>query len=148
MIGYQRLVFFTALIFVCSDVHSNDLLRDTSTMEQIRLGINLIYNYEFEQSEHTLELLRKNYPDHPITSFYEGLIYYWKYYPLVHGQSGAEEFEQAMRISWERAGQLKKNDQDIEGVFFELMARAFIVMYHADNGRSSRAIPHLGKIYR
>ena len=148
MIRILHQLVLPALIFISADVHSNDLLRDTTTMEQIRLGIDRIYNYEFDQAEYALNLLENNYPEHPVTSFYEGLIYYWKYYPLIPGQPGASEFEQAMQISWERAGRLKKNHQDIEGVFFELMSRAFIVMYYADNGRSSKAISHLGKIYR
>ncbi len=37
---------------------------------------------------------------------------------------------------------------EIEGVFFELVSRALLVMNYADNGRSSRAISHFTTIYR
>jgi tetratricopeptide (TPR) repeat protein len=67
---------------------------------------------------------------------------------LIPGNKGAEEFEEVMEETWNRSRLLKDNGNETEGVFFELMARSFIVMYYADNGRSSKAISHLGKIYR
>ena len=127
---------------------ANDLLSDTATLAEIRNGINRIYNYEFDTAAHTLYTLESRYPDHPVTSFYEGLIYYWKYYPLMPEQIGSEEFELAMEESWKRADSLKQQQDLIEGVFFELMARSFMVMYHSDNGKPSRVISHLGPIYR
>ena len=125
-----------------------DLIHDTSSLDQIRIGVNQVYNCEFDAAEYTLAYLRESYPDHPVTPFFEGLIYYWKYYPLMPGGPGAGEFEKVMEETWERSRLLKEDGNQIEGVFFELMSRSFIVMYYADNGRSSRAISHLGKIYR
>jgi tetratricopeptide (TPR) repeat protein len=113
-----------------------DLINDTSALNEVRIGINNVYNCDL------------SYPSHPVTSFFEGLIYYWKYYPLIPGDPGAAEFEEVMEETWQRSRLLKKDGNETEGVFFELMARAFIVMYYADNGHSSRAISHLGKIYR
>jgi len=125
-----------------------ELINDTATLDELRTGINLVYNCDFDAAENTLVYLRKSYPSHPVTSFFEGLIYYWKFYPLIPGNPGAQEFEKVMEDTWQRSRILKENGQQIEGVFFELMARAFIVMYYADNGHSSKAISHLGKIYR
>ena len=66
MIRILHQLVLPALIFISADVHSNDLLRDTTTMEQIRLGIDRIYNYEFDQAEYALNLLENNYPEHPV----------------------------------------------------------------------------------
>lgn len=129
-------------------VSAMDLINDTSTLDQIRIGINQVYNCEFDAAENTLVYLRESYPSHPVTSFFEGLIYYWKYYPLIPGKPGAVEFEEVMEETWQRSLLLKEDGNETEGVFFELMSRAFIVMYHADNGQPSKTIPHLGKIYR
>ncbi len=144
----QKIYASIVLVLISSFSHGNDLIADTVTMVQIREGINRIYNYEFDTAAYTLDSLRRKYPDHPITSFYEGLIYYWKYYPLIPEQAGSSEFEWAMEESWERADSLKELQCTSEAVFFDLMSRSFIVMYHADNGRSSRAIPHIGTLYR
>jgi hypothetical protein len=125
-----------------------DLINDTTTLDQVRTGLNQVYNCDFDAAEYTLVYLRESYPSHPVTSFFEGLIYYWKYYPLIPGNPGAVEFEEVMEETWQRSRLLKENGNETEGVFFELMSRSFIVMYYADNGRSSKAISHLGKIYR
>jgi len=162
---------------------NQNLIKDTATLRQIRLGVDHIYNNDFEKAELALQLLRQEYEYHPMTSFYEGLILYWKYYPLVIGHPGSEEFERAMQLTWERADSLKQlgskeqpkgktqnqsNDphpnkdpqsktqqssprysaNEIEGVFFEMVSRGFIVMNQADNGKSSGAIVHFNRIYR
>lgn len=139
---------FLCLLFLPVMLWSNELIHDTTAMHHIRQGIDHIYNYEFSEAEEVIVMLEDKYPDHPITSFYKGLIYYWKYYPVIPEKPGSEEFEWEMELSWERADSLKQQDCNIEGVFFELMARSFIVMYYADNGKSSRAIKHFNTIYR
>ncbi len=132
---------------------NSSLLRDTATLRQVRTEIDHVFNFEFTEAGKLLGLLRRTYPEHPVTSFFEGLIYYWKYYPLMPDHPGSREFEMAMEESLKRAGKLKEKEQQdpqlhIEGVFFELMARSFLVMYYADNGKTSRAIGHLSTIYR
>jgi hypothetical protein len=141
---------FIGLFFgmTCHHVPAADLIRDTSTMDQLRIGINHVYNCEFTAAEYTLNYLRGSYPAHPVTPFFEGLIFYWKYYPLIPGEPGAAEFEDVMEKTWQRSHSLKEEGNETEGVFFDLMSRAFIVMYYADNGKSSKAISHLGRIYR
>jgi tetratricopeptide (TPR) repeat protein len=94
-------------------------------------------------------MLEDKYPEHPVTPIFEGFIHYWKNYPLMPGRKGATAFEQAMRESWERAQKLKESPvNNIEGVFFELMSRSFMVMYFSDNGIPVKAISHLRSIYR
>lgn len=127
---------------------STDLINDTSSLNQVRIGLDHVYNCDFDSAENTLDYLHESYPSHPVTSFFEGLIYYWKYYPLIPGNPGAREFEEIMEETWQKSRILKENGKMIEGVFFELMSRAFTVMYYADNGSSSKATSHLGKIYR
>ena len=140
------------ILFICwislQPIHGVDLINDTGTLDKVRTGLNQVYNCDFDAAENTLVYLRNSYPSHPVTSFFEGLIYYWKYYPLIPGNQGAVEFEEVMEETWQRSRLLKENGNEIEGVFFELMSRSFIVMYYADNGNSSKAISHLGKIYR
>jgi len=144
--------FILFILLLCSftarPAKAEDLINDTTSLDKVRIGLNHVYNCDFDEAENTLDYLRKSYPSHPVTSFFEGLIYYWKFYPLMPGYPGAQEFEEVMEETWQRSRLLKENGQKTEGVFFELMARSFIVMYYADNGHSSRAISHLGKIYR
>jgi tetratricopeptide (TPR) repeat protein len=145
---YTKMLILFVCWFFFQPVLGVDLLHDTKTLDQVRIGLKQVYNCDFDSAENTLLYLRESYPSHPVTSFFEGLIYYWKDYPLIPGNPGAIEFEEVMEETWQRSELLKENGNEVEGVFFELMSRAFIVMYYADNGQSSRAISHLGKIYR
>jgi hypothetical protein len=145
---FSKLFILLPCWITLQPVSGLDLIHDTSSLDQIRIGVNQVYNCQFDAAEYTLAYLRDSYPDHPVTPFFEGLIYYWKYYPLMPGGPGAGEFEKVMEETWKRSRLLKEDGNQIEGVFFELMSRSFIVMYFADNGRSSKAISHLGKIYR
>ncbi len=134
--------------FTIRPAKAADLINDTASLDKVRIGLNHVYNCDFVEAENTLVYLRKSYPFHPVTSFFEGLIYYWKFYPLIPGNPGAADFEEVMEETWQRSRLLKEEGNETEGVFFELMSRSFIVMYYADNGHSSKAISHLGKIYR
>ena len=166
--GFRQLSYFTmGLILSLGTARAVEsqrrlppsLLLDTAMLRQIKGGVDDIYNYEFRDAEKVLAQLRVSYPEHPVTPFFEGLIYYWKYDPLIPEHTGSAEFEHAMEESWKLAGRMKEAERDprpdqtdsmlrIEGTFFELMARLLLVMYYADNGKASRAIGHLSTIYR
>ena len=123
-------------------------LDDTDMLDEVKQGIEDIYHFDFDSSDYVLHRLKLAYPGHPVTPFFEGMIYYWKYQPLVPEQEGSREFETSMQQSWELAEQrLKIDPDDIEGVFFNLMARAFVVMFYADNGHPRGAIPHILTVY-
>ena len=147
-VKFSKILIGLCLTFSLLPARGLDLINDTTTLDQVRAGINQVYNCDFDSARTTLDYLEKTYPSHPITPFFEGLIYYWKFYPLIPGYPGSTEFEAYMEETWKRSRLLKESGNQTEGVFFELMSRAFVVMYYADNGRSSKAISHLGKIYR
>ncbi len=143
---YILYVFFISLQVPCL---ADELIHDSVTMKQIKDGLDHIYDNEFEAARKVLVVLQDKYPEHPVTSLFEGLIYYWKNYPLIPGHTGSSEFEEAMKESWERAERLGEiQEESIESVFFDLTARSFIVMYFADNGIPVKAIGHLRAMYR
>jgi tetratricopeptide (TPR) repeat protein len=122
---------------------------DTAMATAVKHALDEAYSFRPENAQGVLERLREEYPDHPVTPFFEGLVYYWKYYPMIPGKKYSKEFEEAMQRSWRLAEQrLVKDPYDIDGVFFNLTARSFIVMYFADNGKPYKAIAHIKTIYR
>ena len=101
----MRSSFLSIVLLTCFtllSVHQGvDLIKDTLTLDQVRIGINQVYNCDFDEAENTLVYLRESYPSHPITPFFEELIYYWKFYPLIPGNPGALEFEEVMEETWQ-----------------------------------------------
>ena len=122
---------------------------DTAMATAVKLALDEIYCFRPENAQWIIERLRDEYPDHPVTPFFEGLVYYWKYYPMIPGKKYSKEFEEAMQRSWRLAEErLVKDPYDIDGVFFNLTARSLIIRYFSDNGKPYKAIAHIMMIYR
>ena len=58
-------------------------LKDSSSVNLIKEGINNVYNFQFSKADKVSEELRKLYPGQPIVFLFEGMVNYWKNYPLV-----------------------------------------------------------------
>jgi len=146
------IIYFSLLqliAFTQFEAHGQSFLDDTEMVTAVSKAVEEIYHCRPENAKVVLEELRQKYPEHPITPFFEGLIYYWQYYPMIPGKTGSEEFESALQKSWKLAEQrLEEDPYDIEGVFFNMTARSFLVMYFADNGKPYKAISHIVTIYR
>ena len=138
------LVFFTFQVF-----SQTPFLNDPVAKRYIRNGLNLIYNLEFEESDYYLDSLRMRYPAHPVIPFYQGMQLYWANYPVPQDGDIDDQFVQYIERAIDGAGKLlEKDNMNIEGVFFDLAARSFLVMYYADNGHPFKCFPHLDNVYR
>jgi len=125
------------------------ILTDTVTAKHIRLGMNHIYNLDFDIAQNYYDSIQSRYPDHPVIPFFLGMLKYWQHFPVIPGGPGSDDFISLMDSSRMLAQQMLLNDKyNIEGVFFDLSARSFLIMYYADNGMTSKAILHLGPVYR
>jgi len=137
------------ILFPLKVIGQTAFLDDTIATHYIRKGINHIYNLEFAESDFYLDSLSIRYPEHPAIPFYQGMQHYWANYPVPQGGELSNQFVEYIEASIERAGELLVEDRnDIEGVFFDLAARSFLVMYYADNGYPAKCFPHLGNVYR
>ncbi len=127
----------------------HSFLDDHDMVNAVQTALKEVYHCRPENAMEVLEKLRQKYPEHPVTPFFEGLIYYWQYYPIIPGKKESKKFETALQESWKLAEQrLKEDPYDIDGVFFNMTARSFIVMYYSDNGKPYKAISHVLTIYR
>jgi tetratricopeptide (TPR) repeat protein len=124
-------------------------LDDPVVTRHIRNGINHIYNLEFDKSDVYLDSLLMRYPNHPSIPFYRGMQVYWANYPVPQGGEISDQFVEYIETSVDLAKELLEKDKmDIEGIFFDLAARSFLVMYYADNGHPAKCFPHLDNVYR
>ncbi len=125
------------------------LLTNDRILGVIYDGLTSMYGGKFGPAHEALEQVREEYPDHPVTPFFEGLITYWEYYPLIPGQPEADKFVALMEDCVTRAEKMLNGDEDnIEGVFFDLFGRAFYVMFWSDNGKPGKVFPFLSQMYK
>ena len=145
MILRIKYVFLVILLYFPSQFilpqSPKPILDDQKLLDIIEEGLNHIYNIEIEDAYKIYEILKKERPNHPVTPLYKGLCIYWQHYPIVAGDDEVEEFLSTMHEVIDKAAPiLKKDPNDLEGVFFDLTARALLMLYYADNGLSGKVL--------
>ncbi len=125
------------------------LLTNERILDVLYKGLTSMYGYDFGPAHLALDEVKKEYPGHPVSPFFEGLITYWENYPLIPGQAEAEKFTGLMETCISEAdSMLDRDENDIEGVFFDLFGRAFYVMFWSDNGKPGKVFPFLNQMYK
>ncbi|MFW5886157.1 MAG: tetratricopeptide repeat protein [Bacteroidota bacterium] len=130
--------------------YSQRLLNDQVLIEKIEMGINYMYNCQFEKSGTIYKEVVNELPGHPAGVFLEGIQVYWKNFPITpHNFEKEQKFISAMEKTIQLSSEmLEKNEKDIEGCFFQLISRGMLMMYYADIGSQSKVIPHASPSYK
>ncbi|MEZ5069702.1 MAG: hypothetical protein R2751_01725 [Bacteroidales bacterium] len=106
------------------------------------------YGFQFDQARWFQEELQKRTPGHPAPSFLHALLVYWENFPLTPGEAEESKFlglmDESIRLAQDM---IPHPETHLEGVFFDLHARAFKAMHHADNGKIGPVVPDLRSMY-
>lgn len=118
-------------------------------LNRVESCLDYTYGFFFDEAKQQQLILARITPDHPAPAFLEALIIYWKNFPLTPEKKESEKFINLM----DRCVQLAETYSDhehthLEGVFFDLFARAFQAMFWADNGKPLKVVPNLGTMYQ
>lgn len=125
------------------------ILNDSALLVTIEQYLSELYNFNFDSAYELVKILEKERPEHPVTSFYSGIHIYWRNYPLTQSKSESTEFINLMEETSERViPLLKENENEIEGVFFDIISKAFLMMYYSDNGLSGKVIKIAPTVYK
>lgn len=140
------LIFF-ALIFKANGQES---IRDNPFLqENIENCLYATYACDFIEAKKYQLLLQEEIPEHPAPYFLKALIIYWENFPLLPDDPTLSEFEkfteQAITLSDKI---LEANPDDLEGIFFDMHARAYRAMFWADNGKPAKVILDIDNMYR
>jgi hypothetical protein len=77
-------LFFIVLFFSSSFLRNANaqILYDASTQGTILKSLNLIYNYEFAESETLQKQIKAKYPNHPVVPLLRAIQLQWQYLPV------------------------------------------------------------------
>ena len=151
MLWVRKYILIIAVLFILPyHVSSqNKLLIREDLLTVVKQVLILTYNNEFDKAKELLVRVQKEMPDHPATPFLEALIIYWEFYPLTLENTNSDSFIRLMEETSSKAhSMVEKDEDDLEGIFFSLFSRAFYIMYWSDNGKPSKAFPHLNYLYK
>ncbi len=123
------------------------ILRDSLSLKILKREVDNIYNLQFKEAEDNLQKISNKYPGHPIVLLLEGMITYWKNYPLTTTSYARSSYESEMKICIERCEKFNQEDE-AEFLLTNLCARGMLLMFYADNNLTSEVIPLSTTTYR
>jgi hypothetical protein len=141
-------VFLILLLCLSSATLNGQFLRDTTSMNLIKRGIDYVYNFQFKNAEKVSAELGKRYPGHPLTYLFKGMMTYWENYPLITTSAARESFEEDMRKCIELCDNYKKPSAEEEILLVNLCARGFLLLFYTDNDLSFDVFPIATSTYQ
>ena len=125
------------------------IFENEDILDQIRYGIDKVYNYEFQTADTIFREVEKLCPGHPVNPFLRGFLIYWEENPITPSEERSAEFIREM-VETKRIAQTMtmKDEENIEGIFFDLVGHALLLLYYADNGNSREVLSEVRPAYK
>lgn len=125
------------------------LLPSHPLLSEIEPAVRLIYNYRFDTALVLISHIEQEIPDHPVVPLLKALWQYHNNFPLI---TGTDETDQYIALCSEAVNRcqvyLDRNPDDLEGVSFDMLARAMINLVYVDNGETMKVALGASALYR
>lgn len=143
------LIIIPLFISLTKGLSQVNILDQPDILEKVEKCLYLTYGFHFDEAQELQSQLERRLPNHPAPFFLRALIIYWGNFPLLPDNPKVDEFETAIEQTLENCkSMINTQDGNLEGIFFDMHARAFEGMFWADNGKISKVIPDLDNMYR
>ncbi len=141
MLNYFHCSVLIAFMTVTTIIQGQ-VLQNRASQDMIKSGIDNIYNLEFEAAEEVLARLETRHPGHPVYLLYNGMLTFWKHYPLLPGSSGRASFESDLRKCIQLCEQEEwAPEYQAEITLANICARGLLLLFYTDNDMSMNVIP-------
>jgi tetratricopeptide (TPR) repeat protein len=139
-----------AILIVAHYTYSQvQIFESEKILDKIRQGIDKSYNYEFDKADSIFDEVEKMCPGHPVNPFLRGFLIYWEENPITPICDRSGEFLDQMILTTKISQKMtEKDEENIEGIFFDLVGHALLLLYYADNGNSKQVFQYVGPSYR
>ena len=142
------IIFIWIVSCLCTSSLNGQFLKDSTSINLIKKGTDYVYNFEFNNAEKVNTEIRKLYPGHPVTYLFNGMITYWKNYPLSATSAARQSFEDDMRKCIELCEKNQDPSVESEILLINLCARGFLLLFYTDNDLSFEVFPIASSTYQ
>lgn len=139
-------LIFLLLTLVSTPSHAQ-IMRDSAAIKLLFMGVDYVYNMQFSQANDIYSKIRAEYPNHPVTFIYHGIITYWENYPLTATSSWRKSFESDMKHAIELCENKTHSDDVGEDLLCNLGARGMLLLFYADNDLNMEVISMASETY-
>lgn len=129
------------LIFFPGGYTDGQILTDTAAVDLVKKCMTDIYDFRFAGASEECDLLNVKYPGNPVIYLINGMILYWKNFPLLAKSSASKTYIADMEMSIRLSDKKKSRDQEAEYLLINLCARGMLLQFYADIDYSSEVIP-------
>lgn len=146
---FLLLVFVLTASFHALFAQRKYITKDSAMLNMVDRGVDKMYNYDFEGAQLIFEEVYKSYPNHPVNPFLQGMLVHWQSVPLRVDSKSFQLFKQHMEKTSELAQVfLEQDENDLEGVFFDMSAREILLQVYNDNDEVSQVMSDVRVVYK
>ena len=139
---------FGLILYFSISKSDGQILKDSSSINLIKKGIDYVYNFDFKNAYNISAELRRLYPGHPLIYLFKGMITYWENYPLNITSGARASFEEDMRKCIELCDENKEQATEAEILLVNLCARGLLLLFYTDNDMSFEVFPIASSTYQ
>ncbi len=144
----MRIVFTVIAVFLIFYPRLQAQNSSEVYLEEVREGIELIYNQEFTQSQQIIARLEKKLQGSAIPDLMKALQLYWMHYPIHLEDKQLQQFQDYLDRSYQRSLQVLASDPgNPEAIFLALASQGLLAESYAESGRSFKAVGAAKRAY-
>jgi tetratricopeptide (TPR) repeat protein len=141
-------VYLFIICFLSTSAVHSQILKDSSSINLLKRGVDDIYNYRFTEARQAGDELSMKFPGHPVIHLYNGMLVYWKNYPLIPSSPESLSYENYMTTCIKICEEVQETDDYAEYLLANLGARGMLLMYYADNNLTEKVNSLVISTYR
>lgn len=144
----MRFVFICliSLIMFCSELTAQTSSK--AYLEEVRAGIEYIYNQQFNQSQEVIAKLENTLQGSAIPDLMKALQIYWMYNPIYLNEKRLQQFEEFLESSYQRSYEVLESDPgNPEAIFLAMASQGLLAESYAESGRSFKAVGAAKRAY-
>ncbi|MEN7549592.1 hypothetical protein AAG747_16835 [Rapidithrix thailandica] len=112
-------------------------------------AVTAIYAWNFDSANKYINQLSAQLPEHPVTPFVKALNIYWQEVPIdFESQAFQKHFSYLRKAEKQAESILEQDENNVEGIFFKMIAKAFIMRHYAEQNKSMKAVGEAKVVYR
>jgi tetratricopeptide (TPR) repeat protein len=139
---------FGLALFLTGSSLQAQILKDTTSINLIKKGIDYVYNFKFNDAHEIWREINKLYPGNPVGYLFKGMITYWENYPLLPSSVACVTFEADLHTCIELCEKNKTPALEAENLLANLCARGFLLLFYTDNDLSIEVFPLATSTYQ
>jgi tetratricopeptide (TPR) repeat protein len=147
--NFRSALFILFILGGSSVVAQVPLLQNQEAVQAIKITLDQIYNFQFEEAEERIENQEHHLGIHPANFLVRALLIYWRDRPLVPGSEMYLQYETHLSEAVELSETLIEQEElHVEGMFYSMAGNALLAELYSEEGVGLKVINAAKKAYK